>query len=102
MPSEEFNPLLSVWNGRRRIARTAKTPAEEVSRALQSFRYDHLDPHLHEVGKKFADLAELVAVIPPLPHACDARPWQEVRASLRSLLMARNAAIKAMVLSADK
>lgn len=77
-------------------------PPTAVAQTLQHFRYDDLPPHLQEVGKKFADLADLVAVIPPLPHACDARPWREVVVSLRSLLAARNAAIRAIVLTQDK
>jgi hypothetical protein len=60
---------------------------------LQFFRYEHLPPHLQEVSKKFADLAYEVAELPDNP---------EVTVSLRSLLAAKDAAVRAVLLTQDK
>jgi hypothetical protein len=64
-----------------------------VAHVLQFFRYEHLPPHLQEVSKKFADLAYEVAELPDNP---------EVTVSLRSLLTAKDAAVRAVVLAKDK
>jgi hypothetical protein len=64
-----------------------------VAHVLQFFRYEHLPPHLQEVSKKFADLAYEVAELPDNP---------EVTVSLRSLLAAKDAAVRAVLLTQDK
>jgi hypothetical protein len=64
-----------------------------VAHVLQFFRYEHLPPHLKEVSKKFADLAYEVADLADNP---------EVTVSLRSLLAAKDAAVRAVVLAKDK
>jgi len=64
-----------------------------IAHVLQFFRYEHLPPHLQEVSKKFSDLAYEVAELPDNP---------EVAVSLRSLLAARDAAVRAVVLAKDR
>lgn len=56
---------------------------------LQFFAYAHLPPHLAEVSKPFADLAEaLVAMVPRNP---------ERTVALRKLLESKDAAVRAKV-----
>jgi len=64
-----------------------------IAHVLQFFRYEHLPPHLQEVSKKFSDLAYEVAALSDNP---------EVTVSLRSLLAARDAAVRALVIAKDK
>lgn len=55
---------------------------------MQYFKYDHLPPHLQKVSKMFCDLAvELIGDL-PAEHP-------ELEASLRSLLIAKDAAVRA-------
>ena len=54
----------------------------------QFFRYDHLQPHLQEVSKPFADLAQFVLTLPRNP---------ERTVALRKLLEAKDAAVRAKV-----
>lgn len=57
---------------------------------LQFFVYDHLPPHLQEVSRPFAELAEKVASGPGNP---------ETSVALRKLLEAKDAAVRAVVAS---
>jgi len=57
-----------------------------VKHVLQFFRYDHLPQHLQDVSKPFADLALVVA---------KASSNQETTVSLRKLLEAKDAAVRA-------
>ncbi len=60
------------------------TPPEHI---IQFFWYAHLPPHLAEVSKPFADLAE--AIVANLPR----NPERTV--ALRKLLEAKDAAVRA-------
>ena len=57
-----------------------------VEHIMKYFRYDHLPPKLQEVSKDFAELAQTVAKLPSSP---------EVTVSLRKLLEAKDAAVRA-------
>jgi len=57
-----------------------------IAHLLQYFTYAHLPPHLAEVSKPFADLAEVVADLPSSP---------EVTVALRKLLEAKDCAVRA-------
>lgn len=52
----------------------------------QFFAYDHLPPHLQEVSKPFADLAQVILTLPRNP---------ERTVALRKLLEAKDAAVRA-------
>lgn len=59
-----------------------------VKHVLQFFAWSHLPPHLQEVSRKFADLAEAVARGPQNP---------ETTVALRKLLEAKDCAVRAYV-----
>jgi hypothetical protein len=54
----------------------------------QFFTYAHLPPHLQEVSKPFADLAQVILALPRNP---------ERTAALRKLLESKDAAVRAKV-----
>jgi hypothetical protein len=58
-------------------------PTEHIE---QFFAYAHLPPHLQEVSKPFADLAQAVLTLPRNP---------ERTVALRKLLEAKDAAVRA-------
>lgn len=59
---------------------------------MQFFAYEHLPQHLQKVSKMFGDLAvELIADLP--------QDNPELEASLRSLLIAKDAAVRAALSS---
>lgn len=61
-------------------------PAEHI---MQFFAYEHLPPHLQEISKPFADLANLiVAVLPRNP---------ERTVALRKLIEGKDAAVRARI-----
>lgn len=56
---------------------------------LQFFKYEHLPPHLQEVSKPFADLANsIVVTLPSNPERSTA---------LRKLLEAKDCAVRAVL-----
>jgi len=57
-----------------------------VEHIMQFFVYSHLPPHLAEVSRPFAELADLVAELGNNP---------EVTVALRKLLEAKDAAVRA-------
>ena len=62
-------------------------PPEAPEHIMQFFHHEHLPPHLAEVSKPFADLAQkIVAELPRNP---------ERTVALRKLLEAKDAAVRA-------
>ena len=59
-----------------------------MERMLQWFAYAHLPPHLQEVSRPFADLAQLLCTEL-------AEPGPERTVALRKLLEAKDAAVRA-------
>lgn len=55
---------------------------------MQYFTYSHLPPHLQEVSKKFAELAEYVDSLPSNP---------EQTVALRKLLEAKDCAVRSTI-----
>lgn len=55
---------------------------------LQFFVYDHLPPHLQEVSKPFAELAQKLAELPQNPESTTA---------LRKLLEAKDCAVRSVL-----
>ena len=53
---------------------------------IQFFRYAHLPPHLQDVSRKFAELADGIMTLPRNP---------ERTVALRKLLEAKDAAVRA-------
>lgn len=53
---------------------------------IQFFRYAHLPPHLQEISKPFAEMADFVMKLPRNP---------ERTVALRKLLEAKDAAVRA-------
>jgi hypothetical protein len=60
---------------------------------MQFFAYAHLPPHLAEVSAKFSALADQVVKLPSNP---------ERTVALRKLLEAKDAAVRAVLSSADE
>lgn len=57
------------------------------------FDYDHLPPHLAEVSKRFAELADFMLTLPPHP---------ERNVALRKLLESKDAAVRAAVIKHER
>lgn len=57
-----------------------------IAHVLQFFTYEHLPPHLQEISKPFAELAQQVA---------ERAQNQETTIALRKLLEAKDAAVRA-------
>ena len=64
-----------------------------VRHVLDFFAFDHLPPHLAEVSKPFAELAESIAARAATPEATVA---------LRKLLEAKDAAVRDVVAARKK
>lgn len=62
-----------------------------IQHVLQFFKWEHLPPHLQEVSKPFAELAQRVA---------EAADNQETTVALRKLLEAKDAAVRAVLVKA--
>lgn len=62
--------------------------AKQPNKLMQFFTYAHLPPHMQEVSKKFAELAEFVDSLPTNP---------EQTVALRKLLEAKDCAVRSMI-----
>jgi len=61
-----------------------------TAHVLQFFKYDHLPPHLQEISKPYAELAEKVAAT---------SSNDETVVALRKLLESKDAAVRAKLIS---
>lgn len=64
-----------------------------IKRVLRYFKYEHLPPHLQEMSKRFADLAQTVAEESP--------DSPETTVCLRKLLEAKDAAVRSLLPDAE-
>lgn len=65
----------------------------EQEHILQFFTYEHLPPHLQDVSRPFAELAQVLMVLPRNP---------ERTVALRKLLESKDAAVRAKLAKAPE